>query len=316
MNTWEPSLQKDKAYQPQPDWFEAILPLPAIPLILLLFLIAPIFLLAAESLLAPVYEFIQSLLLPVNAGVTYATLPFQLLLKIGLFAIFTFTGVMLLLLKITCLYHEVWSHFFSQPHPRHTVYHPDQQDSMISLFNWSLFRLFKVLGPLVMWIAILIAVSVLWYWLFNSFTDFGFFSFQLQFSLGFFLVTVLSLFVGIEVFKTFWSALTTNLGDIAAITEPEKPTQVIYDRAKKLAFGSPWILIVYPIYFLFYLAVIVEVVLLIATYDIGDLLSFKADLMMILGFQFVTFVVFIMLNAMKFMTYHDALVRYYRQHVR
>jgi Na+-transporting methylmalonyl-CoA/oxaloacetate decarboxylase gamma subunit len=36
---------------------------------------------------------------------------------------------------------------------------------------------------------------------------------------------------------------------------------------------------------------------------------------MILGLEVVTLVLFLFLSAMKFMTYHDALTRYYRHHV-
>lgn len=316
MNTLESSIPNNSSSRIKPDWFEAIVPFSAIPLILVLLLILPVFFLAAESLFAPVYDYVASLLMPVNAGVTYTRLPLLLIIKIGIFAVFTFTGVTLLLLKLSCLYHEVWSYFFYQPHPKHVPYHPDQQESMIALFNWNLFRWFKIIGPVVGWASLTAIVGAVSFWISNTFTDFGFFTFQLQFTLGFFAVLTLSFFTMLAFFKAIWAAFTTVLGDVTAVTEPEKPAQICYDRCRKLAFASPWSLFLYPLYFLFYTALIVEVVLLVAFYDISDLLTLKADLMMIFGFEVVTLVVFLMLSAMKFMVYHDAVGRYYQSHVR
>lgn len=316
MTTWDTPLQKTESFQSPPDWFEALVPVSATPLILLLLLILPIFLLAAESLFAPVYDFVHSLLIPVNAGMSYTGLPLQLIIKIILFSIFTFSGVMLLLLKVSCLYHEVWSYFFQQPHPAHTTYHPDQQESMIALFNWNVFRWFKVFGPTLGWTGLTILAGAVGLWIFTSFTDFGFFTFQLQFSLGFFMMSVLFFFTGIALLKGVFAALTTILGDVAAITEPEKPTQVLFERARKLALASPWSLVLYPAYLLFYVGLILEIVLLIARYDIQDFLTFNPDILPVFGLEIITFILFMLLNAMKFMVYHDALSRYYQRYSR
>jgi hypothetical protein len=317
VNSWDPSLRKmQPLQQAPPDWFEVFMPLPAASLVILLILVLPIFLLTAESLFAPVYDFVRSLLMPVNAGIAYTSLPFLLLVKIVIFCIFTFTGLALLLLKISCLYHEVWAHFFQQPHPQHTPYHPEQQASMISLFNWNLFRWYRVLSPFVGWLAVTIVSASILMWLFNSFTDFSFFTFQMQFTLGFFIMSVLGLFTAIALVKTLWAAFTTILGDVAAITEPEKPTQILYDRTRKLAFLSPWGMLLYPMYFIFYVALIVEIVLLLVNYDIQDLLSFKVNVLPIFGIELLTFGIFILLSVMKFMAYHDALYRYYNRFVR
>ncbi len=315
MTTLDTMIQKNQAMQARPDWFEIFLPVSVIPLILILVLILPIFLLTAESLLAPVYDFVRSLLMPVNAGITYTSLPLVLILKIALFSLFTFTGVGLLCLKIVCIYHEVWSHFFYQAHPKHALYHPDQQESMIALFNWNVFRWYRILGPVLGWLGTTILVGTLGLWFFNSFTDFGFLSFQIQFTLGFFLMSVLGFFTAIAAVKGLWEIVTTMLGDVAAITEPEKPAQIIYERAHKLAFGSPMVLFLYPLYFLFYLAIIAEVILLIVQFDIQDILSFNPDILLILGIEVLTIVVFLILNAMKFMAYHHGLNRYYRYHL-
>jgi hypothetical protein len=316
VNSWESSLQKNQSLQTRPDWFEVALPVAALPLIFILLLILPIFLLTAESLLAPVYDFIHSLLMPVNAGMTYASLPILLVIKILIFALFTFTGVALLLLKISCIYNEVWSYFVQSPNPKHAPYHPDQQESMVALFNWNMFRWYKVLGVPIGWVVLTILSGTFFLWFFNAFTDFGFFTFQLQITLGLFVLSVLGFFTAIEAAKGIGGALTTILGDVAAITEPEKPAQVLYERAKKLAFTSPWSLILYPLYFVFYLMLIVEIVLLIAQYDIQDITSFNPDILMIFVFEILTLVVFVILNGLKFMTYHDALVRFYQQNSR
>ncbi len=307
-------MQNNTSYQARPDWFEAVLPVAAIPLILLLILILPLFLLSAESLFAPVFEFIRSLLIPINAGMSYTSLPLMLIFKILLFSIVSFTGMMLLMLKITCLYHEIWSHFFYQPHPRHVAYQPDQQESMMALFNWNVFRWGRILSRPIGWIVLTVIIGAGWLWIFNSMTDFGFFTFQLQFSLGFFLMMTLFFFTFLSVMKAIWHVFTTSLGDVAAITEPNKPAQVIYDRARKLTFISPWSFLLYPLYFLFYIAVIAEVILLIISYDVNDILSFNPDIMPIYLVELATFMILTLLSAMKFMTYHDALVRYYQKH--
>lgn len=313
MNTFDPSLHKNQAMPSRPDWFEVFLPMSALPLLFLLFLVLPLFLLAAESLFAPVVEFIQSLLIPVNAGMTYTGIPLLLIVKILLFSAFTFTGITLLLLKVSCIYHEVWSHFLHQPHPRHVPYHPDQQESMVALFNWNIFRWYKILGPVAAWTALTIVVGAVDLWLFNSFTDFGFFGFQLQLTLGFFMMSVLGFFTFLAACKAIWAMFTTILGDVAAMTEPEKPTQVLYERSRRLSFGSPWVVVLYPVYFLFYLALVGGIIGLIVAFDIQDILTFNPDILIIYGVELATLVVFLTLSAMKFMAYHDALGRFYQQ---
>lgn len=315
MNTWHSfaSNNPSSSQRATPDWFEVLLPTAAIPLILLLLFILPIFLLTAESLFVPVYEFLRSLLIPVNAGVPTTFIPFSLILKIILFTIFAFTGVTLLLLKISCLYHEVWGYFLGSPHPMHVPYHPDQQKSMVALFNWNLFRWYKILGPFLGFSLLTVLVGTLGLLLFSSFTDFGFFSFQLQFTLGFFILSVLGLLTGLSLMKGLQNAVTTMLGDVAAITEPEKPTQTLYERSQRLAFVSPKSFFLYPLYLVFIASVMIEVILLLALYNIQDILQFSPDILPVFALGFATFVVFLLISGMKFITYHDALERYYKQ---
>ncbi len=315
MNSWDPSFHKTSTLQAKPTWVEVFMPVSAFPLLLVLFLILPIFLLAAESLLSPVLDYIKALLIPVNVGMAYTTMPLILIFKIIIFSFFAFTGVGMLLLKISCLYHEVWSHFFHQPHPKHTVYHPNQQDSMVALFNWSLFRWYKVLGPFAGWFVLTVLAGAFSFWLFDIFTSFGVFSFQLEVTFGFFVVSILSFLTVIAFFKGIWGVVTTALGDVVAITEPEKATQVVFERAQKVAFKSPLSLFLYPLYLLFYLAVITEAILLVTQFDISDLLSFNGSILTIYGIEFITLTVFFLLSAMKFMTYHDALGRYYQRYI-
>lgn len=300
----------------RPEWFEPVLPTSAAPLIGLLILVFPLFLLALESLLAPVMEYVQSLLMPVNAGVPYTSMPWYLVIKIALFLVFTFTGITLLILKITCLYYEVWSHYFDQPHPEHPPYHPDAQDSMVSLFNWGVFRVFRILAPSLMWIGLTIAAALLWFWFFTAFTNFGFLTFQLQFTLGIFAMGVLGFFSFLSLFGLFANVFKSILGDVAAITEPEKPAQTLYDRVQSIAFASPWAVILYPLYLVFYLLVAVEIILFWVNYDISDLFNLNPSMLIVYGVTVATFAMFIVLQAMKFMTYHDALKRAYKRILR
>jgi hypothetical protein len=314
MNTWDPTLRPNPSFTPQPAWFEVFLPVGAAPLLLLLFLILPIFLLAGESLFAPVYEWVHSQLMPVNAGMTYTELPLLLIFKIILFCIFTFTGVALLILKINCLYYEVWSYWLKEPHPLHTQYHPDPQDSMIALFNWGVFRWFKILSPFLGWFILAVLSGIVLMWFFNTYSFLGVFTFQLQIMVSFFVMAVLGFFTFLGFFKMLWRLLTSILGDAAAITEPEKPAQVIFDRVQKLAFASPWIVLLYPLYFVFYVVILAEVVLLMANFDITDILAFHPDALgLIYGLTAATMVAFLVLSALKFLAYHDALGRFYNR---
>ncbi len=311
-NSWESSIQHGSSFVGKPDWFEFLLPRSALTLLLLLFFVLPLFFLTAESLFSPVYEFIKSLLIPINTGMVYTTFPLQLVIKILLFSFFTFTGVALLWLKISCLYHEVWSTRFYAPSPLHTPYHPDQQGSLVALFNWNLFRFAKVYGPLLGWLFATLVIGTICFLSFTSFTDFGFLTFQLQFSGIVFVMSVLFLFLLLTCFKACWLGVTTMLGDVAAMTEPEKPIEVVFARARKLAFVSPWSIILYPLYVVLTLMVVAEVLYLVITYDVQDVLSFNPNVLPIFCFDLLTIAALIILSALKFLTYHDAMCRYYR----
>jgi hypothetical protein len=309
LNTPRHSVNSNKS------WLSALLPLSAIPLWLLLIVILPVSLLLAESLFSPFAEFLQSLLMPINNGNPNGTLPLSLLLKMLLFLIFAFTGITMLLLKITCLYYQEWIGFFNRPHPEHADYHPEQQESMIALLNWNLFRLYQVLGPPAMWAGGTVIVTSCLLFLSNLTSDFGFFTFQLEFTLGLFLFLTLSFFTTLSVFKAIWISFCSLLGDVSAITEPEKPSQVLFERTRRLAFLSPWVWLVYPLYAIFWMAVLSETILLLAYFDMTTLWQPGPQWLLILECSAVTLFSFIVLKGLKLMVYHDALARYYAETV-
>ncbi len=285
-----------------------------LPLLLVLILVLPLFILAAGSLLAPLIDYLRALIIPPNSDVPQAVLPLILIIKLALFSIFSFTGIVLLLLKMTCLYYQVWSCFLGQPHALHTAYHADQQESVVSLFNWNLFRAYKSLTPLTLWLLVTLLLGSALSWAFTTLNILPMPLFQLGISIGLFIFMVTSFFTLLAFFKAVWLGITTLLGDVVAITEPEKPAQTAFERSRKLAFRSPWGLLLYPLYLVFYLLLATEVVLLLANYDIPTLLTLNPKVLVpVFGLELLTIAVFVLLAALKLMTYHDALSRYYRQ---
>lgn len=316
-SSWQAPLgQNPSASGVQPDWFEAILPPSAMLLVVLLWLTLPVFLLTAESLFAPLYDVIRSVLFPINgSGISFTQFPIILLAKIALFLLISITGIGLLTLKTKCLYTEVWSMFLPPPSHQHSAYNPDQKNSMVALVNWMLFRFFSVFGPVLGWLLAGIIVGAIWYWAFNLFSGFGFLTFQIQFTLGLFVLMVIGWFALLEALKVANRFVGSSLGDMAAMLEPEKPAQVIYDRVQRLGFISPWQLLFYPLNALFSLAVLIEMVFLLVKVDIDALLSFQPIIVPVYSLCAITLVVFLLLNSLKLLTYHDAMQRYYRKFI-
>lgn len=314
------SYERSSVY-PQPDrsggaeapgltFFDWILPPPAVPLVILLLIILPMALLAAQSLFLPLLEFVSSLLFAGSEGGA-ASLPFHFFLKLGAFLVLAFFGLVQLVLRINAFYYSVWAKGFPRPHPLHVDYEPDNQQSMVALLNWKLYRLFGVMAPPLVLGAVTFLVGLGELYLFNLSTGLPFISLSIQFIVALFLFMVLSLFTGFAFLNSVWTFLTTVFGDIIAITEPDLPAKTVFDRAGRIAFASPMILIFYPAYLVFLLGVVVEVYLLLSTYTVQDLITLNVNIPLILGLEVLTLVCYLSLNYLRFYTYHHALARYY-----
>lgn len=292
--------------------FDLILPPRAAPLLLLLVLILPLVALTAESLLLPVWEMIKTKLVP---GGQYGIdrLPFQFYFKLGAFLLLSFFGAFQLLMRINTIYYAMWSRIFPRPHPLHVDYAPDRQQSIISLMSWKLYRLMMILLPPVMVIGITIAAGALELYFFSSFNEQASVSLSIQFTIGIFIMLMLGMFSVFAVLNAVWNTFTTVFGDVIAITEPDLPNQFVYDRCNRVAFSSRFGYFLFPLYFLFIIALVAEIAWLLIAVDIQDFITFQANYGAIFGLELLTFAVYYILNFGKCYTYHYGLVNYYRK---
>jgi hypothetical protein len=129
---------------------EMILPAQAIPLVLLLLIVAPIVLLTAESLIVPLLEWTRNRLM-VAGDVPLAELPTYFFIKLITFLILSFLGGFQLLLRIKAIYYATWAKAFPRPHPLHCDYQTDASAGMLALVQWKLYQVAViVLPPIVM----------------------------------------------------------------------------------------------------------------------------------------------------------------------
>ena len=293
----------------KPGWLELLLPAAVVPLLVLLVIVLPIALLSAKSLLVPVFEWLQPFFIPIKAGAKPVYFSIFLVVKVILFGLFCFLGVKLLILKLMTTYIDGWSRSVEQAHPNHVAYHASPLDSLVALFNWNLYRWISVLGPLL--------VSILVYWVcvsagLWSFDWFGgFVPLMIQFTLGLFTVGVAAVMVGWNMVVGIKRLFQTLLGDIIAVTEPELPAELVHQRSQALMMASPWSTILLPSYGVFYFVVLVELAILFTQFRIQSLIQLSPELITLYVMNTATIAVFVVLNAMKFLAYHDALTRFY-----
>lgn len=296
---------------PKPGWLELLLPPAVVPLLALFVLLLPIALLSAKSLLVPVLEWVQPFLIPVKAGAKPVYFSVFLMLKVLLFGLFSFLGVKLLVLKLMTTYIDGWSRSVEQAHPSHVAYHASPLDSLVALFNWNLYRWLTVLGPLVLSIAVYWLCVSAGLWTFDWFGSF--IPLMIQFTLGIFTLGVTSFLIVLNLCVGIKRLFQTLLGDIIAVTEPELPAELVHQRAQTLMMASPWSTILIPSYAVFYLVVVIELVVLFTQFRIQSLLQFSPELLTLYVMNTATIAVFVVLNAMKFLAYHDGLTRFYQK---
>jgi hypothetical protein len=291
---------------------DALLPAPALPLLLLLLVVLPVGLLAAYSLLVPLAESVTSLFFK-GTDALYATLPWFYYVKLAAFLLLGFFGVFQLLVRVQAYYYTIWAKRFPRPHPLHVDYQPDGQSSLMALLGWTVYRSVSLLGPPVLLGLLTAGLGVLEVYLLNMFSGLPFLSLPIQFIVAIFLFMLMCLFTGFACVNSLWAYFTTIFGDIVAVTEPELPSKTIYERCGRIAFASPLVYLYYPAHFLFVTGVLILLYLFLSTYTIKDLLTLQINIPLVLGLEVLVLGVFLILNFMKFYTYHSALANFYQK---
>ena len=309
-------MQKQPLYGADPSLprgltiFDMLMPPQALPLVLLLLVITPLVLLTADSLLSPIIESLNYQLSISNEG-AYTELPLSLFIKLGLFAILAFLGCFQLLLRINTVYYATWSKVFPRPHPLHVDYQPDKYHSILSLMSWKLYRVAMIIGPPVIMALITFLVGVLELYIFNTFSELSYALMSIQFTVGIFILFMLGMVTVFAAFNSVWNIFATIFGDIISVTEPDLPNRDVFFRSGRVAFLSPYVYILFPAYFLFVLACGIEITILLNTTTIHDMISFQANIPVILLIGAVTLGCYLALNYLRFYTYHHAMILYY-----
>ncbi len=292
--------------------FEMLLPPQAFILLILLLVLLPVTLLAGQSLFIPLFESLKSFVLPEMKGMQ-TILPWPFYLRLGIFLLLAFLGVFQLILRIRLAYYQAWAKGFSRPDPLHIDYQPDAQQSMLSVQSWNVYRLFAICLPPLIIGSIFVGTCFLELYLFNQFIDMPITTLPAVVISFLFISLLLMLFTVFSVGNSLWVLMITLFGDVVAITEPDLTVKVIYERCSRVAFSSAWVYLLYPAYFLFLIGVGAEIIGLVTTYDLQDLLQFKINFLLILALEGATLITYLGLNYLKFHAYHHALKRYYQR---
>jgi hypothetical protein len=278
----------------------------------LLLLITPLVLLTGESLLSPLFVWVQSIFSnDANLAASVDALPLDFYIKLGLFIALCFFGGVQLILRLNTVYYGTWSLWFNTAHPLHTPYRPDPQISPLALLQWTGYRLLHILVPPVFMLAVIFGLGALELYLFNLMSALP--GLPLQLIVGTFLFlmcVILSVFVGV---RSLWVLLYSLFGDVIAITEPHLTMGTILSRCRRIALISPGLVLLYMAYILFGLALLVTLVWLLWTYDIDDMLRLKVDFLQLLGIECLLLGLYLLLNYWNLSAYHHAVVTYYNR---
>lgn len=290
--------------------FDMFLPPQAVPLLGILLVITPFFILTAESLIEPMVLFVQERVIPGNE-LSFATLPLNFFIKFILFAVLGFVTFGQLLLRIETIYVAMWSKTTPRPHELHVDYSPDRYFSIMSLMSWKLYRLIAIIMPPVLSILLTGFVSMVVLYFVQAFNSSNTATLSFQFTVAIFVTLVLFMLTAFISLNSIWNIFITIFGDMTAITEPDLSNKSIYQRANRIAFTCKRSILLYGMYFIYYACTITLVVLLLTKYNITDLTGFKANFFLIFLLEALVFAGYIALNHFKFKAYHRALILYY-----
>jgi hypothetical protein len=296
-----------------PSALEMILPPAAIPLIILLLLVAPIVLLTAESLFTPLISWAQLHLMSPNGDSSYGNLPNYFFLKLAAFVLLSFLGGFQLILRIKSIYYTTWARSFPRPHSLHVDYEQDSNRGMISLIQWKLYQVAFVMLPPLGLTVFTVLVALLELYLFNTFSELTFIAMSAQLTIELFVSMMLGLFTFFAFLNSGWTALTSLFGDVVAVTEPDLANSIVMQRCGRIAFSTPLVYLLFPTYLFLLLFVVGEIIWLIEAVDIHEFISFQANTGAILLLELTTLAAYIGFNYFKFYTYHLGLGIYYRK---
>lgn len=291
---------------------DMILPPQVIPLLVLLLIITPVVILTGESLIVPLFEWVRTrIMIAAGQEPSFGDLPSYFFIKLAAFMILSFLGGFQLLLRIKTIYFAAWAKAFPRPHTLHVDYQSDANQGMAALIQWKLYQFAIVSLPPIVMATITFLVGLVELYLFNTFSDLSFIGLSVQLTVELFLIMMLGLFTLFACLNSIWTALTSLFGDIVAVTEPDLPNPLILQRCGRIAFSSPYVYILFPIYLILVAGVLGEVIWLLGAVDIPQFISFKANVPLIMGMELLTVIWYLGFNFFKFYTYHHGLSLYY-----
>lgn len=301
--------------RPPLGFLDFVLPPSGALLFGLFVIVLPLWLLTGESLILPIIEasrvFINNPESQVVSKGVFLGLPLHFYLKAGIFLLLSFLGVMQVFWRIKATYYTVWSFAFGRVHSLHPAYHPDPQLSAITLMNWGLYRFISLWAVPLLLVTITALIGFGELYFLNAFPNAPVFTLPLQYILALFFFSLFALISFFSVLNTLWASITTVFGDVIAVTEPELPPKTIFDRASRLSFSSSWVVPFLLLQALFWIGAGVALYLLFSRYDIEDVVTFNADMLGLFAASTLSVALYIMLNYLRFFTYHHALTRFY-----
>jgi hypothetical protein len=290
---------------------DMIVPPQVVPLLLLLLIVAPIVLLTGESLFVPLLESVRVLMTISPGEANLGHLPTYFYIKLVAFLLLSFLGGFQLLMRIKTIYYTAWAQGFPRPDSLHVDYQTDCDRGILALLQWKLYQICMIVLPPIGMAALTFLVGAIELYLFNTFGDMAFVGLSIQLTIELFLIMMLGLFTGFAFLNSIWTSLTSLFGDVVAVTEPDLPNPLIMQRCGRIAFSSPYVYVLFPAYLVLAVAIIGEVVWLLSEVDVHQLISFQANVPMILLLEVVTLAAYLGFNFFKFYTYHHGLSLYY-----
>lgn len=289
-------------------WFWGVLP-PSAPLLwLMLMLLGPMALLGGESLLYPLVEKLPAFL---TSG--EISMPFLYFLKVLAFGAMVFLAFSQLILRLQVCYFTEWSLGFPRPHHLHVDYAPHPRESMAALIRWQGFRAMRVVVPPLLFTVLTALIGTVALFLFNHWMASLSLLNPIFMIISIFLLSVAGVATMLFVINSIWVSLTSLYGVCAAVSEPDLPTFLLYERVNRIAFCSPWTWLLIPLYGLCHLGLLAFIVWLLWVYSIEELMSLQLNFGLILALELLLVVAYTSVNYLRWVSYNKALVVYYNK---
>ena len=295
-------------------WFSMVLPPKALVFIVLFLVLFPLVALVAESFVSPLYSLLLGVMMPFSQRMGSPEMPLILLVKVSVFGVIAFGTLGLILMRILTIYHQAWAHVMPQVHSLHSPFHPDPKLSLVAIINWLVYRSIRIMAwPLGLFVCAgiaMIACLMMMQFLSEGFLILA----QLLIMIILFAFLISGYFMMICLVKAFGDYFTTTFGSTATLLEPEQPAEVIYDRVRRLAFYSPWFILVYAQQVLTWAVFSLSVIGIFKVSNIDQVLGFGAQWPIVIMFSALTLGMILIRFGLQFFVYSDSLKRFYRQH--